>query len=262
MTNSKIETIKINSIILNKEMPISVYLPYEFNEKGSFPVLYFLHGRNGDENIMIDIKLHSTADRLIKNKEIKPLIIVCPRIDNSRGINSSLICENVKDPQGRIINIGMYEDYFITEVIPTIDKSFQTIRNRNGRYIGGASAGGYAALHNAFRHQNLFSKVGGHMPALELRLEDEDKLYFQNAENWEKYDPIYIARNKKITTDVQVFLDAGDRDEGGFYEGCSILHEILEAKGIDSQNHLFRGHHNVEYIKTNIEKYLKFYGND
>lgn len=34
------------------------------------------------------------------------------------------------------------------------------------RYIGGASAGGYTALHNAFRHQDKFSKVGGHMPAL------------------------------------------------------------------------------------------------
>ena len=56
------------------------------------------------------------------------------------------------------------------EVIPLTDKTFNTIKDRKGRYIGGISAGGYIALHNTFRHQNMFSKVGGHMPALELKL--------------------------------------------------------------------------------------------
>lgn len=262
MTNSKIETIEIDSKILKKEMQIAVYLPQNYNDKESFPVLYFLHGRSGDENILSDIELNIKADQLIEKGEIKSLIIVCPRIENSRGINSSSTCKDVKDHLGRTINIGMYEDYLINEVIPTIDKSFKTEKNRDGRFIGGASAGGYAALHNAFRHQELFSKVGGHMPAIELKLEEEDKLYFQNPANWEKYDPIHITRNERIILYIKVFLDAGDKDEGGFYEGCSILHNILIEKGMNSQNHIFQGHHNVEYLKSNIEKYLRFYGND
>ena len=67
--------------------------------------------------------------------------------------------------------------------------------------------------------------------------------------------------NEMTCTDFKVYLDAGDKDEGGFYEGCLILNNILKEKGIESQNHVFEGHHNVEYIKSNIEKYMLFYGN-
>ena len=261
MNNSKIKKITYQSKVLGREMSLLVYLPERYKNYATLPVLYFLHGRSGDENIMFDAEINTTADQMIMNKEINPIIIVCPQIENSRGINSSKICREVKDPYNRIINVGLYEDYLIKEIIPLIDNKFKTIKDRKGRFIGGASAGGYAALHNAFRHQDMFIKVGGHMPALELKLEDDDKPYFQDLENWEKYDPITIAKNHTITSDFDVYLDAGDKDEGGFYEGCFVLQNILEENGISSQNHVFSGHHNVEYIKSNIVKYLRFYGN-
>jgi len=261
MKKSRIEELVIYSKSLNKPMPVVIYLPSGYDDEESLPVLYFLHGRSGDENFIKNIELDKVADRLIENEDIKPMIIVCPRIENSRGINSSPICKDVKDPYGRTINLGMYEDYFMTDIIPYIDKNFKTVKNRLGRFIGGVSAGGYAALHNALRHPDLFSKVGGHMPALELQLEDEDKQYFQNPENWNKYDPIYIAKNMEYS-DTKIYLDAGDNDEGEFYKGCSVLYKNLKVKGFEVENHIFQGHHNLEYIKSNMEKYLMFYGTD
>lgn len=260
MNKSRIEKVIIQSKSLNKEMSMLVYLPCGYDEGETFSTLYFMHGRSGNENFITNIDLNVVSDRLIEANRIRPMIIVCPNMDNSRGINSSLDCKEVLDPRNRTINIGMYEDYFINEVIPEIDKRYKTIKNRDDRYIGGASAGGYIALHNAFRHPNLFSKIGGHMPAVELQLEDEDNAYFQHEGDWEKYDPITIAK-EMTCADFKVYLDAGDKDEGGFYAGCSILNNILKEKGIESQNHVFEGQHNVEYIKSNIEKYMLFYGN-
>ncbi len=261
MNSSRIEETAFYSNTLGKEMHLLVYLPDCYDNDKSFPVLYFLHGRSGDETILLEAEINTTADQMIGNKEIVPMIIVCPRLENSRGINSSEISNRVEDTYGRVINIGRYEDYFIEEVITLIDQRFKTIKDRKGRFIGGASAGGYAALHLAFRHQDLFIKVGGHMPALELKLEEEDKPYFPDHETWEKYDPIALAKNQAIASDLKVYLDAGNQDEGGFYEGCSVLQKILEQKGINSLNHVFPGHHNVEYIKSNMRKYLMFYGN-
>ncbi|GAA0178720.1 hypothetical protein SH2C18_17220 [Clostridium sediminicola] len=262
MNKSKVEKVNFYSNVLGKKMSMLVYLPECYNNLTSLPVLYFLHGRSGKENIMFELDINTKADQMIKSGEIKPMIIVCPRIENSRGLNSSLICKEVLDPgdNNRIINLGMYEDYFMKELVPLTDKTFNTIKDRKGRYIGGLSAGGYIALHNTFRHQHMFSKVGGHMPALELELEDEDKSYYKDMYSWEKYDPIYIARNNNISSDIDVYLDAGNKDEGRFYEGCSILHKILKEKGINSQNFVFTGNHSAEYIQSNIEKYLKFYG--
>ena len=262
MNKSKVEKVNFYSDVLDKEMPMLVYLPECYSSLTPLPVLYFLHGRSGSENIMFEVGINTKADRMIKDGEIKPMIIACPRIENSRGLNSSLICKEVPDPgdNSRIINLGMYEDYFMREIVPLTDNTFSTIKDKKGRYMGGISAGGYAALHITFRHQHMFSKVGGHMPALELELEEEDKPYYKELGVWEAYDPIYIARNNNIFSDIDVYLDAGDKDEGGFYEGCSILHQILKEKGINSQNYIFSGNHSAEYIQSNIEKYLKFYG--
>lgn len=262
MNEPRVKELKFYSNALDKEMALLVYLPKCYTDLTQLPVLYFFHGRSGNEQILFQLDINIKADSMIKNGEIKPMIIVCPRIENSRGLNSSLTYKEVLDTKGNngTINLGMYEDYFIKEIIPLIDENFNTIKNRNGRFIGGISAGGYVALHNAFRHQDMFSKVGGHMPALELILTDEDKSYFKDITIWEKYDPIHIAKNNNISSNIDVYLDAGDKDEGRFYEGCEILHSILKELGVCSKNHIFKGNHNAEYIKSNIEKYLKFYG--
>ena len=227
MIKLKVEKVDLYSNILEKEMSMLVYLPTTYNHLDSLPVLYFLHQRRGDENIMFEIDIHTTADKLIETGKIEPMIIVCPRMENSRGVNSSIV---------------------------------KTINDRKGRYIGGASAGGYTALHNAFRHQDKFSKVGGHMPALLLELEDEYKSFYRDMNDWEKYDPLYIAKHNDISSEMKVYLDAGEKDEGRFYEGGSILHNMLKKKGVNTQNYLFPGHHNTEYVQSNVSKYLEFYG--
>lgn len=264
MGQSKVEQVNFCSDILGKEMPIQVYLPKDYSALKPLPILYFLHGRNESENIMFEIEISSKADQLIEAGSINPMIIACPRLDHSRGINSSLVYQEIIPGHGNantIIYLGRYEDYFMKEIIPFIEKEFSTTQNKQERYIGGISSGGYAALHNAFRHQEMFSKVGGHMPALELVLDVEDEAYYREVGTWNKYDPIYIAKNNKISSDINVFLDAGDQDEGKFYEGCSILHTVLQEKDIPSQNYIFPGNHSAAYIQANMEKYLRFYGN-
>lgn len=258
---SKVEKIDFHSENLDKEMSMLVYLPECYNNNKPLPVLYFFHGRNGNENLLYHIEMNTIADKMINEKEIEPLIIVCPRIENSRGINSSKVYKEVAESGANAcINLGMYEDYFINEVIPLIDMKYNTIKDRTGRFVGGVSGGGYTALHNALRHQDMFIKTGGHMPAIELILEEEDKPFFNNIETWAKYDPVSIAKNNTIMPDLKIFLDAGDEDEGRFYEGCEVLYKTLLKKGIDTQNYIYPGHHNAGYIKANLEKYLKFYG--
>jgi enterochelin esterase-like enzyme len=260
MSKSKVEQIIIDSQSLDREMKALVYLPKTYDGFEVFPVLYFLHGRSGNETILSELELDKFADRMIDDGIIKPIIIVCPCIDNSHGMNSSAIFKDISDPcdSSRRIHLGRYEDYIIHDIIRTIDTTYHTIKNRSGRYIGGISGGGYSALHNAFNHPDLFSKVGGHMPAIEIELEEEDAPYYSNQDIWNKYDPITIAKHKELS-DIEVYLDCGDRDEGRFYRGCSILHGILKANGVKSQYYLNSGYHNHDYIKANLEKYLLFY---
>ena len=63
MIKLKVEKVDLYSNILEKEMSMLVYLPTTYNHLDSLPVLYFLHQRRGDENIMFEIDIHTTADR-------------------------------------------------------------------------------------------------------------------------------------------------------------------------------------------------------
>ena len=71
MIKLKVEKVDLYSNILEKEMSMLVYLPTTYNHLNSLPVLYFLHQRRGDENIMFEIDIHTTADKLIETGKIE-----------------------------------------------------------------------------------------------------------------------------------------------------------------------------------------------
>jgi enterochelin esterase-like enzyme len=72
MSNSKTICQHFYSSALRKEMGMTIFLPENQHIKQALPVLYFLHGRNGDENIMFDAGINEEADRLINRKFRKP----------------------------------------------------------------------------------------------------------------------------------------------------------------------------------------------
>ena len=249
-------TEKVESIILGKSMNLSVYCPDGY-EKATLSVLYFLHGRTGNEQLLSQLGMDAAADALIKAGEINPLRIVCPNLDNSRGINSAEQYREVRGKYG-IVHKGRYEDYLLDELIPFVESTFPAIMDRSARYIGGISSGGYTALSIGLRHPELFSKIGGHMPAVDLSYAEEDECYFEDEAMWLQYDPIAIAAHSAFKN-LHVFLDDGKDDEGQFYRACEKLFWILQRNGADVQYHLFEGHHNEEYVLSNLDSYLRFY---
>jgi enterochelin esterase-like enzyme len=261
MKSSEVQTQSFYSRLLNKEMKMNVYVPAANTAGQTLPVLYFLHGRNGGPHFIFETGMHQMADMMIETGKIRPLFIVFPQMDNSHGLNSAQEYQEFPDPvdNRRMIHLGMYEDYFLKEVMGFIESRYNIAPERGKRYIGGVSAGGYGALHIAFHHPELFFKIGGHMPALELELEEEDKPYYPNMQFWLDNDPINIAKYNDLAG-LEVYLDCGDHDQGQFYKGCALLRELLAAKGVKIQNHIFKGEHNLAYIRSNIEKYLVFYG--
>ena len=249
-------TEKVESIILGKSMNLSVYCPDGY-EKATLSVLYFFHGRTGNEQLLSQLGMDAAADALIKAGEINPLRIVCPNLDNSRGINSAEQYREVRGKYG-IVHKGRYEDYLLDELIPFVESTFPAIMDRSARYIGGISSGGYTALSIGLRHPELFSKIGGHMPAVDLSYAEEDECYFEDEAMWLQYDPVSIARQSSFEN-MQVFLDDGKDDEGQFYRACGRLFRILQRNGADVQYHLFAGRHNGGYVLSNLDTYLRFY---
>lgn len=194
------------------------------------------------------------------------MIIVALGIDNSFGLNPNAKTEEITktlsaENYDAKIHEGMCKYYIIYEAIPYIDEHFNTDASRDGRYIGGYSMGGFAALYVAFHHPDLFAKVGGHSPSLFVDI----SAYDENS--WQKWlyptekvraerDPILLADTKKLDG-LSVFLDTGETDPNR--EGCRELYERLTENHISAEYHLFNGTHGFGYCNSYMKNYLLFY---
>jgi enterochelin esterase-like enzyme len=260
---SRLDTIGIYSRTLGKMMNMEIYVPKGYSEKEDFPVLYLFHGFTENQKNIRERGFFRMADILIDQGKIEPIIIVAPQIDNSYGLNSAEESSMMWDDPVWSLYLGRYEDYLTGELVEYIDSNYSTIDSREGRFIGGISMGGHTTVRLGFVHNDMYSKVGGHMPALwteNWRARDEgfkEWLYPDEAVRNQR-DPLYIAQWKDLTN-LSVYLDCGKDDVYGFAEGCEILYETLIKQGCEAEWHLNEGGHTVEYIEENVVNYLLFY---
>ena len=265
LPSSLLQVMQVPSRALKQDMAVSVYLPAGYGEHGdsrdSYPVLYMLHGYTGSETTwMPGLKLQETADTLIADGSIGPLIIIAPNIDNSYGIDSAEEPSQLGSSPQNSLNEGLYETWLIEELIPWVDSTYYTHAERAGRSIGGLSMGGCAALHLAFAHPELFVRASGHSPALfvEEFPSGLDGWLYPTETLRDERDPLRQAETADLSG-LSVWLDCGDEDSYRFYEGCDVLEETLTARGVPVVNHLNPGLHDGAYWMAHAEEYLRFH---
>lgn len=252
--SSRLIVIKMESAILGKEMISQVYLPENYDAGTKYPVLYFLPSNGGSSYTVIDkFDITGSVDRLTRSGEIKPMIVVALGIDNSFGLNSAQETHEFTTSSEKTFDAGLYEDYIMREAIPYVDAHYSTDASREGRYIGGYSMGGFAALYIAFRYPESFSRAGGHSPSLFVGdfpdTTVSDWLY-PDSDTRAQRDPILIAREKDLSS-LSVYLDT---DAGGVnVEGCRALYDILTQKRVNAQFHLFPGTHSLAYCQSYMD---------
>jgi len=258
MAGSRIMKLDLFSEALDRDMGFAVYLPPGYDPAHRYPVLYLFYGYGGNrDSWFAGLSIHRVADRMIDEGRIGPLLIVAPSYGNSFGVNSRA----GEGPDPGTVDIGRYEDYLIQEVIPYVDSQFGTLTEREGRYIGGASMGGYAALYLGFTYPELFSKIGGHSAAVwnytptDLYTDQRDWLYATPALR-EARDPFLLAASGRLDG-VEVYLDAGDSDP--LSEKDKLLYETLAENGVKAHWAPSPGGHSGTYWASRLESYLEFY---
>ena len=139
-----------------------VYTPeeYEYNLSKRYPVLYIQHGGGENEyGWASQGKVAQIMDNLIAEGKALPFIVV-------------MACSDVPAPQaerpaGRpaggfsMANFGAaYDKVLVDELIPTIDKTFRTIKDSGHRAMAGLSMGGMITKMVTLKHPDVFSNIG------------------------------------------------------------------------------------------------------
>jgi S-formylglutathione hydrolase FrmB len=153
--SSEIVSDSVNSKVLGRNIPFTVYLPDDYQKAaGTFPVVYLLHGADEDEYTWIRKGgVTETLDGLIHRGLLRPTIVVMPTMG----------------PQSWWTNGAKENDEtaMMTELLPYVENKYKVTHNRSGgRAIAGLSMGGYGALNLSLRYPEKFCAAGIISPAI------------------------------------------------------------------------------------------------
>ena len=262
-----IEKQTIKSTILGKDVNYTVYLPadYAMSER-TYPVVYLLHGFTDDNTGWVQFgEVNRYADKAIADGTIPPMIIIMPIGDSSFYINAYDGKEN-------------YEDFFVKEFMPSVEKIFRIKAEKKYRGIGGLSMGGYGTLVYALKHPDLFAAAAPFSAAVW----DDDAIAAMPEQNYNVvigklfgrdlkgksrltktwYDnsilKIVADRNADDLKKVRFWIDCGDDDF--LIKGNCLLHIALTEKKIPHEFRVRDGAHNWTYWRTGITDALQFIG--
>ncbi len=134
----------LDSRIMNEVMHYSVCLPEGYDETRKYPVLYLLHGMNGDHNDWFKGGGAMNAYASAFAAEGGPdMIIVSPEGKNLFYCNGYVSGAN-------------YMSYFFEEFLPHIESLYSIRSERDSRAIAGLSMGGYGSLYYGLLHPEMF----------------------------------------------------------------------------------------------------------
>lgn len=248
---------------MRREVPYCVLLPpsYDKQKDRRYPVLYFLHGLGGNEQMFVDSGAWNLTEDLWEQGKLGEYLIVTPAGDTSFYINSH---------DGR----RPYEDFLVEEFLPFVERHYRIKAARAARGVAGVSMGGYGALHLAFHHPELFNSVSAHSAALIEKLPTLTTASMQqnylsrilggvfgspvDRVFWQRNDPLTLARSAHLAG-LRIYFDCGLDDDYGFESGASALHKILSGRGVAHEFHLYPGTHSWGYFAEHLPASLEFH---
>jgi S-formylglutathione hydrolase FrmB len=263
LETGRAECNSLPSKILDHPVAYCILLPpgYEAETARRYPILYFLHGLGDNEQMFVHSGGFNLVEDLWEGGKIGDFLIATPAGGASFYINSY-------DGKRR------YEDFFVGEFLPAIERRYRVRAGRASRAIAGISMGGYGALHLAFRHPDLFSAVSAHSaalieklptvtvadPAASGRVRVPGNVFGSPPDRafWDRNSPLVIARTANLAG-LKIYFDCGSEDDYGFNAGAEALDRTLTKRHIAHEFHIYPGAHNWPYFAEHLPASLEFH---
>ena len=251
---SRVEYGSLPSAALGKDLKFAIQFPpsYDKDAKRRYPVLYFLHGMNGNEREFERRGVAAAISKMRDEGKIGEFIIVSPAGENSFYLNAK--------------NGVHYEDAIIKDLIPYIEKTYRAVGTPATRSIQGISMGGWGALLLAFKHPEMFSSVTTHcaalVPELPHRGTDRRSQFLMqlvgrifgdppDEEYFRANNPVFVVEQNLAAikkSGIKIYFDCGEQDRYGFQEPNKAYDDKLTKLGLAHEYHSFPGGHGWEYM--------------
>jgi len=222
---------EFQSRIFRNTRMLRVWLPPRYdaaeNETRHYPVLYLNDGQNLFDRATaytgVEWGVDETADRLIRQEEIPPLVIV--GIDNAQNdrmkeyIPYRSLQPRILWPRGR-----GYPEFLTGEVMPFVSQRYRIARGPENTGLGGSSLGALISLYTVMQRPGIFGRLLLESPSLQI----SQRRVLKDSGSFRQWPG-------------KIFLAIGTRESGRedkdrqFVDEVREVERILRRAGLDDQ---------------------------
>jgi alpha-L-fucosidase len=220
------------------EVSYLIYLPptYETERAQRYPVVYWLHGLNGNQRA--GATFVENLDAAVRTGKAPAMIVVL--------VNGMVDSFYNDSPDGK----WPIESVIVKELIPHIDKTYRTVARRESRAVEGYSMGGFGVAHLGFKYPEMFGRVSIMAGAI-IDYDDEvsrhdpigiiQKMFGNDKAYFEANHPSTLVKKNadSIRGRTAVRIAVGDQD--GLLPRSQALHELLVQLKIEHEYEVVPG---------------------
>jgi predicted alpha/beta superfamily hydrolase len=211
---------EFRSRIFRNSRMLRLWLPPRYdapgNEARHYPVLYLNDGQNLFDRATafagVEWQVDETADRLIRQELIPPLIVV--GIDNAQSdrIKEFLPYRSfqppVLRPQGK-----RYPSFLMDEVMPFVYERYRIARGPENTGLGGSSLGALISLYTVTERPGVFGRLLLESPSLFI----SNRRILKHSRRWRHWPE-------------KVFLAIGTREAGREDKDKQVVEDVRELE--------------------------------
>ncbi len=204
---------------LNTRHTVRIFLPPDYrNGRRHYPVLLMNDGQDAEA-----ANLPWTLDSLYRSRAIEPIIVVAVHATGDRMHEYGVA--GIPNAQGLGSRARDYEKFITREILPLIRHRYRTIKSPAQTAVIGWSLGALSAFDLAWRHPDLFGRVGAFSGSFWWRTNDSTLETRQSSRVVHR-----IVREATRVPHIRMWFEAGLQDETDDRDGNGVLDAIQDTR--------------------------------